>query len=77
MDEESINDSDIPSGAIVSAELGRPVTDLPEGNTMCVSQWEKDNDSGGWVANADHEEIWAWNDKGEQWGDKLPMRSDN
>lgn len=78
MEEESIDDSDIPSGVLVSSQLGQPVTsDVLEGDGRCVSQWEKDPDSGGWVASGDHEDIWQWNEDGEQWGDDLPMRGDN
>ena len=78
MEEESIGDSDLQSGILVSSQLGQPVTsDVLKGDGRCVSWWEKDPDSGIWVASGDHEDIWQWNDDDEQWGDDLPMRSDN
>ena len=32
------------------------------------------NESGRWIADNKHEDIWSWNNDGEKWGDELPMQ---
>ena len=74
MEEDSIDDSDIPSSVVVAESLSRLTLDMVQSDNQCVSQWEKDGESGGWVANDDQKDILAWNNAGERWGDDLPMQ---
>ena len=74
-EEDSIDDSDIPSSVVIADSLGRSPSDMVQHDNQCIGQWEKDGESGKWVDNAnEHEDIWPWNNAGERWGDKLSMQ---
>ena len=68
--EDSCDDTDVPSSLVVQDALGIEVPDNVF-EQMCVRQARKDDEHGGFVADGDEENIWAWNN-GEKWGDNLP-----
>ena len=76
MENESVDDSDIPLEVIVSETLGRQISDVTvlQSHGRCVSHWEKNSESGRLVANDKNKDIWPWNNEGKKWGGKLPVQ---
>jgi hypothetical protein len=70
MEDESHNDTDMPSSAVVSDTLGVAVCETNRHAGHCVSHARKDSDHHRLVAATEEEDIWAWND-GKMWGDEL------
>ena len=76
MDEDSPDDSDIPSAMVIHEALGVMVLDT-QGMALshCVSQAQRDQ-NGGLVADTMEEDVWAYNN-GELWGNDPPQLQDN
>ena len=76
MDEDSPDDSDIPSAMVIHEALGVMVLDT-QGMALshCVLQAQRDQ-NGGLVADTMEEDVWAYNN-GELWGNDPPQLQDN
>lgn len=74
-EDDSYDDTDVPSSAIIQDALGIAVTGADVQVTDCIVQARKDDETGGLVAADEEENVWAWNN-GEKWGDELPMDED-
>ena len=72
----SIDDSGVPSNAIISEALDRQILEVTATQThsRCVGQWAKNDESGRWIADNKHEDIWPWNNDSKKWGDQLLMQ---
>jgi len=68
--DDSNDDTDVPSSAIIQDELGIAVFGADQASD-CVVRTRKDAEHGGLVAADEDEDVWAFNN-GEKWGDEPP-----
>ena len=69
--DDSNDDTDVPSSAIIQDTLGIAVSGADQASD-CVVQTRKDTKHGGLVAAAKDEDVWALNN-GKKWGDEPPV----